>query len=198
MQDTVEVKVDTKTLAYWLSKGYELPKLTDCRGRPRQFKKGVTRITVKVSDLPIKSNVRIKVRCDKCQKERLVAYSKYSDICWACNLSDLQYKKGIYHPKYLQRVKTGGAERAFDLYLRRRYGVTADFYFDLLSKQEHKCAACKREQATEGRRFALDHNHETKKVRGILCQPCNTSLGLLKTNKDTLRALITYLELNNE
>lgn len=40
----------------------------------------------------------------------------------------------------------------------------------------------------------VDHDHITGDVRGVLCQPCNTSLGLLKDDRDRLHGLILYLD----
>jgi hypothetical protein len=40
----------------------------------------------------------------------------------------------------------------------------------------------------------VDHDHKTGKVRGLLCNTCNTSLGLLSEDKNRITGLITYLE----
>ena len=44
--------------------------------------------------------------------------------------------------------------------------------------------------------ITLDHNHKTGKFRGWLCSNCNTALGLVQESKQILRALIKYLEVN--
>ena len=44
-----------------------------------------------------------------------------------------------------------------------------------------------------GRRLAVDHNHTTGKVRGLLCSNCNTLLGKAKDNVNILQAAIDYL-----
>lgn len=43
-------------------------------------------------------------------------------------------------------------------------------------------------------RMAIDHCHETHKVRGLLCMDCNIALGLMKDDPDRLRALAAYAE----
>ena len=54
--------------------------------------------------------------------------------------------------------------------LRLRYGLTLDDYDKLFLAQQGKCALCRR---TQKRRLFVDHNHETGKVRGLLCTACN-------------------------
>ena len=55
-----------------------------------------------------------------------------------------------------------------------------------------KCAAC---GSTD--RLCIDHDHQTNEVRGLLCHNCNTALGLVGDNLDTLSNLITYLRTFN-
>lgn len=188
---TVFIQINSTTIDYWISKGYVIPTHKDCKGRIKTFRRGVTKIEVLVADLPKKSNVQILAKCDTCQLERKLPYSTHTDTCWACNLNS---QKGVKHPRYLHRVKTGGTERAFDLYLQRRYKIDSKTYFQLLESQQFRCAICLTHQGFESRRFALDHDHKTNKVRGILCQPCNTALGLLKDNKEAILRIIKYLE----
>ena len=42
--------------------------------------------------------------------------------------------------------------------------------------------------------FFIDHDHTTKKVRGLLCLWCNTVIGFAKDNIETLKNAITYLK----
>lgn len=41
--------------------------------------------------------------------------------------------------------------------------------------------------------LAIDHDHKTGKIRGLLCTRCNTAIGLLNDNIDFLRRAIMYL-----
>ena len=42
--------------------------------------------------------------------------------------------------------------------------------------------------------LAVDHNHKTGRVRGLLCGNCNTSLGGFKDNPALLNKAIRYIE----
>ena len=50
----------------------------------------------------------------------------------------------------------------------------------------------------DGKRLCIDHNHTTGKLRGLLCDKCNTGLGMYKENITLLKKAITYLERTNE
>jgi hypothetical protein len=73
-----------------------------------------------------------------------------------------------------------------------KYGITFDQYMQMLEDQNGVCRLCKGTNPS-GRRLAVDHNHETGEVRGLLCSNCNTALGLLKDNPVLLEAAIAYL-----
>lgn len=82
--------------------------------------------------------------------------------------------------------------------LRRRnnahlklYGITLKQRADLFKAQGCKCAICGSSES--GRRWELDHCHETGAVRGILCSGCNLLLGHGRDNPNTLMAAAAYL-----
>ncbi len=58
-------------------------------------------------------------------------------------------------------------------HLNRKFGITEDDYNDLLRKQMGCCAVCKRPANVFKKRLAVDHDHHTGHVRGILCLHCN-------------------------
>lgn len=83
--------------------------------------------------------------------------------------------------------------------LKHKYGISLEDYKELWEKQQYKCAICEgTENATTGDRrnwnFAVDHDHETGKVRGLLCNNCNRGLGLLQDNPELLRKAANYVE----
>jgi hypothetical protein len=68
--------------------------------------------------------------------------------------------------------------------LKRLYGLTLEDYERLLAAQGGVCAICESPPGANGgpgtRRFlAIDHNHATGKIRGLLCHHCNVAIGYL-------------------
>ena len=80
--------------------------------------------------------------------------------------------------------------------LKKRYGITADKYDEMVALQSNSCAICGSTDVG-GRggssRLAVDHDHTTGKVRGLLCANCNNGLGRFKDNPDFLQKAIDYL-----
>lgn len=71
------------------------------------------------------------------------------------------------------------------------YGITAAEYGALLAAQGHVCAICERATGRT-KRLAVDHDHDTGAVRGILCSQCNYML-LGRYDVDALTRAIDYL-----
>lgn len=78
---------------------------------------------------------------------------------------------------------------------KNKYGLSKEEYLALFEKQGNKCAICGIE-LTKDVRPCVDHNHETNKVRGILCTRCNSLLGFARENIDILKGAIKYLKKN--
>jgi recombination endonuclease VII len=74
-------------------------------------------------------------------------------------------------------------------HLRRRYGIGADEFDDLVRQQGGVCAICGRPDPEH-----VDHDHETGAVRGILCFNCNGGLGQFRDSLDVLHAAAVYLQ----
>lgn len=62
-------------------------------------------------------------------------------------------------------------------YMQTKYGITPDDYDRMLEQQGWVCAICGSPPPPSKRRLHIDHDHETGKVRGLLCTRCNTALG---------------------
>lgn len=82
--------------------------------------------------------------------------------------------------------------------LKRQYGITVADYNRMFEKQGGVCAICKKPESARGnhgtaRELAVDHCHDTGKVRGLLCTGCNTAIGKLRVSDDTLRNASAYL-----
>jgi len=69
----------------------------------------------------------------------------------------------------------------------------------MLEQQNHACKICKQEGFVIGKnnhtaKLAVDHCHDSGKIRGLLCHNCNRGLGLFKDSVHLLEASIKYLE----
>ena len=76
----------------------------------------------------------------------------------------------------------------------KRYNLTVEQLDELMSR--NACGICASDVPGGKGGFAVDHCHTTGKVRGILCQRCNTGIGLLGDNPDRLLAAHNYLLVN--
>ena len=76
--------------------------------------------------------------------------------------------------------------------LKTLYGLTIAAYNQMLADQNGGCAICGKEP--NGRNLVVDHDHNTNKVRGLLCTSCNRGIGLLQDSPDVLRVALAYLE----
>lgn len=74
----------------------------------------------------------------------------------------------------------------------RRYGITVEDYDRMLSSQDGLCGICLAPPG-QGRRFAVDHDHKTGAVRGLLCTNCNTGIGKLQDSKVLLLRAVEWL-----
>jgi hypothetical protein len=78
-------------------------------------------------------------------------------------------------------------------HLRRKYGITEEQYEELLETQGHSCGVCGKHESTFPVRLAVDHNHRTGEVRGLLCNYCNHRLVGRHTDADLILTVSEYL-----
>lgn len=113
------------------------------------------------------------------------------------------YRK-VKDAEHVARLREPGAKRKTTLvngcnvgdnyFLARRlikHGISLDDY-DAMFDKTPGCGICRK---VPERKYSLhiDHDHETGRVRGLLCSRCNSGLGKLGDNVAGLRAAIEYL-----
>ena len=76
--------------------------------------------------------------------------------------------------------------------LKKKFNLSTEEYLTLLQSQNNVCAICKKPE--DGKRLAVDHDHLSGKVRGLLCGQCNTGLGKFYDNIESLSNAILYLK----
>lgn len=97
------------------------------------------------------------------------------------------------YQKVRRRSYRGEASRRYAL--KKNFGITPEQYDQMLANQGGKCAICKSKNPSRSGSgfFAIDHDHKTGEVRGLLCSPCNSGIGMLRDSTSILRSAIKYL-----
>jgi len=138
-------------------------------------------------------------------KERLKTYSK---AYYEKNKEELNAKNKAYREKNKERLKAYREknkekiraytkkykEKHYANQLKRLYGIGLHEYNLMLTEQKGKCACCGIHQNELTRNFAVDHDHDTGLIRGLLCGNCNTAIGKLGDNIEGLMRALNYLE----
>ena len=112
------------------------------------------------------------------QKEYIRGYQQRPSYKAYQSRFQREYRKK--HPEKIRRNR-----------LKMSYGLSLESYHAMLMAQDNKCAIC---LSTFKKTPHVDHCHETKKVRGLLCSNCNTGIGYFKENILILRSAEDYLE----
>lgn len=92
-------------------------------------------------------------------------------------------------------------ERAKNADLKKLFGISIETYNALLDVQNGRCAICHQKETDTLRgkvkSLAVDHDHNTGKIRGLLCSSCNKAIGFLRDNPEIALRAATYLEEHN-
>lgn len=157
----------------------------------------------------------MKQTCCKCKIEKDISeftkdkYKK-SGYTYDCNICRAErqniWKKN--NPEKIKTVNNKNAKKRKEFYdseegklcsrrahLKRMYGITLEDYNEKLIEQNNKCKICNQENTFD--RYgvlAVDHDHSTGKIRGLLCYKCNVGLGNFNDNKQLLEKAINYLK----
>jgi hypothetical protein len=92
-----------------------------------------------------------------------------------------------------ERVREYRAKDPWTLAKRcKRHNLSVTEFWTIYEEQDGTCPIC--DEALKPEESAIDHNHQTGKVRGILCKTCNRGLGLLRDNPETLQRAVFYLK----
>jgi hypothetical protein len=152
------------------------------------------------------------------QRARYTKYQTGPKTCTKCGIEKdrsqfSQTRVGKYGPILMSCCKECARVRALQWFhdnreralvnqrhrsLSRTYGITIAEYDAMSAAQGHVCAICKQPEARikDGKVqfLAVDHCHDTGRVRGLLCNNCNRAVGLLKDDVAILRRAVDYLE----
>lgn len=121
-----------------------------------------------------------------------------------------KYVREVWYPANQDRVSKKNSMRQAKLYttdrryasnLKANFGITLEEYEGMLEKQNGCCAICGRSEPDEAertKRLCVDHDHDTGKIRALLCHKCNKALGLLQESPALLQKAAEYLLTHQE
>lgn len=135
-------------------------------------------------------------RCWKCgETKQLTEFYRTSDKCKACHRAyrtsgETVARRKVFNAEHSEEIRAYDREYR----LRRDYGISLVEYDEMLEAQGGGCAICGKTPEENRRRLAVDHDHETGEVRGLLCIRCNHGLGNFLDSSELLRSAIQYLQ----
>ena len=130
-----------------------------------------------------------KFSIDRSRKDGLFKY------CRECNSQkylEVKDAKGEYQKAYRLRNIERHKKWSRKSRLKLTYNITEEQYSSMVEQQNNCCAICE-SVFTSKLKPQIDHDHDTGIVRGLLCRPCNTGIGLLKEDLKTLQSAKNYL-----
>lgn len=137
--------------------------------------------------------------CKICiQSKDLEDFSKgdsYKDghrkTCKECSYKQINREK---HNENARNWRKKNPDKVKNSNLKISYGINLEQYNQMFNQQNGKCAICNRHQIEFKMGLAVDHEHETGKIRELLCSPCNQAIGLLQENTEIIQKVIDYLK----
>lgn len=87
-----------------------------------------------------------------------------------------------------------GVTKAREYHLKTKFGITPEQYDELLDRQGGVCAICSKSPEEEGQSLAVDHDHKSGEIRGLLCRYCNHRVIGRHRDANLLRRMAAYLE----
>ena len=108
-----------------------------------------------------------------------------SNQCKDCHSKSIKKYRSRPETKRMNRERAAKKYkyRQRERWLMNKYGISVIDYCIILANQKGTCAACGITVDDYGRRFAVDHDHDTGDVRGLLCAGCNLRLGFIESKE---------------
>lgn len=103
--------------------------------------------------------------------------------------------RGEKHKAYRRKWLKDNPDKRLAHVLKAKFGMSVEQYHSMRIAQNDQCAICKTTKfGGNFQRWAVDHCHSTGKIRGLLCNSCNSGIGHLGDTAAGLRAALQYLE----
>ena len=148
------------------------------------------------------------VTCTKCNAKPVAQFPRFfkwprSYHCHDCLKEDRRRHHRVWRETGRTRAYAESRRDVIrDQMLRRSFGITKKEYDAMLAAQGGVCAICKQPEILRTHRngsnalrfLAVDHDHKTGQVRGLLCSGCNVGIGAFRENQERMVAAIRYLQ----
>lgn len=127
--------------------------------------------------------------CKDCDKARAKRYrDKHPEVLERARRSQTEYRKTTRGKANIKKNR-----------LKCLYDITVEEYDQMFEVQNGVCAICGKPETAKHQsgcvsRLAIDHDHKSGKVRGLLCRRCNFVVGYAKDSKEILLQAALYLE----
>lgn len=108
------------------------------------------------------------------------------NLCKQCMSKSVRKSQGIIEPAY--KLAKGTYTTGKGQVIWQRYGLSELSYKELLDSVDNRCEIC-----GDSNRLCIDHSHSNGNVRGVLCGKCNTAIGMLGDELETLLKAVAYL-----
>jgi len=147
-------------------------------------------------------------RCSKCEKTKdksefyfIKKLKSYRSRCRVCTNEDhnlyMKTEKGIESRNKANSKKNwkSSSQIVYKSHWSRfkKYGITDVEFKSLLNKQNNRCSICGILDYDTGKSLCVDHCHTTGNIRELLCNKCNSAIGMVKESIDIIDRLREYL-----
>lgn len=136
--------------------------------------------------------------CEFCARERAKTQREKDPRAYREYLKEWR-RKNSHHSREYREANRDRIRQQARVRQLAKYGLTVEEYEKMLLAQQGKCLICQKEPDSKNTKsgvLAVDHCHNSEKVRGLLCDLCNKALGLLADDTNRLSRAIKYLEEN--
>lgn len=135
---------------------------------------------------PLENFAKNKRNKDKLQSRCRTCTSSDSKNHHKKNIDKIRQYKKEYNKKHPSKRK--------ELNLKNKFGISLEIYNNMLLTQNNCCSICKINILKVKKQFAVDHDHNTGKIRDLLCNDCNALLGFCKESINILSEAINYIK----
>jgi len=149
--------------------------------------------------------------CGKCKQERSLTEfngdkNSPDKKSWQCKKCRADYRRServrartsVYNKKYAKENLDLIRQKERRNNLKYKFGLTVQQYDKMFQDQGGECKICSIAQSQLKKKLCVDHNHDTGRIRGLLCDSCNRAMGLLKESIPVIEKIIDYLKKDAE